>query len=176
MAAFGTLVAAGLPLLLGLTAVVATIGLFGPLSHVIPVANAITSVVLLVGLAVGVDYSMFYIRSASATSARPGATTMPRLDIAAATSGRAVLISGLTVMVAMSGMFVVGHPVFQSFAIGHDRKRLEDRVADDEHARHRDHHRQSGNQGPHPEVAAARSRRGISVAPGRALVALARRM
>ena len=60
--AFGSLVAAGLPLVLGLTAVAATIGLLGPVSHVIPVAEAISSVVLLVGLAVGVDYSMFYIR------------------------------------------------------------------------------------------------------------------
>ena len=117
VAAFGTLVAAGLPLLLGLTAVVATIGLLGPLSHVIPVANAITSVVLLVGLAVGVDYSMFYIRRERDERAA-GRGNDAALDIAAATSGRAVLISGLTVMVAMSGMFVVGHPVFQSFAIG----------------------------------------------------------
>ena len=85
--AFGTLVAAGLPLLLGLTAVVATIGLLGPLSHVIPVANAITSVAPPGRPGCRRDYSMFYIRRASATSARPGATLMPRLDLAAATSG-----------------------------------------------------------------------------------------
>ena len=117
VAAFGSLVAAGLPLLLGLTAVVATIGLLGPVSHVIPVAEAITSVVLLVGLAVGVDYSMFYIRRERDERAA-GRDNAAALEAAAATSGRAVLISGLTVIVAMSGMFVVGHPVFQSFAVG----------------------------------------------------------
>ncbi len=117
VAAFGTLVAAGLPLLLGITAVIATIGLLGPVSHVFPLAQAITSVVLLVGLAVGVDYSMFYIRRERDERAA-GSGSAAALQMAAATSGRAVLISGLTVMVAMSGMFVVGHAVFQSFAIG----------------------------------------------------------
>ncbi len=117
VAAFGTIVAAGLPLLLGITAVIATIGLLGPVSHVFPLAQAITSVVLLVGLAVGVDYSMFYIRRERDERAA-GSGSAAALQTAAATSGRAVLISGLTVMVAMSGMFVVGHPVFQAFAIG----------------------------------------------------------
>jgi RND superfamily putative drug exporter len=117
VAAFGALVAAGLPLLLGLTAVAATIGLLGPLSQIIPVAEAVTSIVLLVGLAVGVDYSMFYIRRVREERAA-GRGSTAALEAAAATSGRAVLISGLTVIVAMSGMFVVAHPVFASFAIG----------------------------------------------------------
>ena len=61
--AFGTVVAASIPLLLGLTAVIATLGLLGPLSHLIPVnAGQIDAVVALIGLAVGVDYSMFYLR------------------------------------------------------------------------------------------------------------------
>jgi uncharacterized membrane protein YdfJ with MMPL/SSD domain len=117
VAAFGTLVAAGLPLLLGLTAVAATVGLLGLVSHVIPLADAVASVVLLVGLAVGVDYSMFYIRRERDERAA-GRSGTAALEVAAATSGRAVLISGLTVMVAMSGMFVVAHPVFESFAVG----------------------------------------------------------
>ena len=117
VAAFGALVAAGLPLLLGLTAVGATMGLLGPISHLVPVAEAISSVVLLVGLAVGVDYSMFYIRRMRDERAA-GRSSRAALETAAATSGRAVLVSGLTVIVAMAGMFVVGHPVFDSFAIG----------------------------------------------------------
>ena len=60
--AFGALVAAGIPLLLAATAVAATIGLIGPISQIVPVDEAISSVVLLIGLAVGVDYSMFYLR------------------------------------------------------------------------------------------------------------------
>ena len=60
--AFGSLVAAGIPLLLGLTAVIAALGLLGPISHVVPVGDLVAPVVLLIGLAVGVDYSLFYLR------------------------------------------------------------------------------------------------------------------
>src|ERR687894_495591 len=56
LVAFGALVAAGLPLLLGLTAVGATLGLLGPISQLTPVTDQISSVILLIGLAVGVDY------------------------------------------------------------------------------------------------------------------------
>src|SRR5207245_9432300 len=60
--AFGALVAAGIPLLLALTAVFATFGLAALPSHLLPLAPEAFAVVLLVGLAVGVDYSMFYLR------------------------------------------------------------------------------------------------------------------
>jgi RND superfamily putative drug exporter len=115
--AFGALVAAGLPLLLGLSAVAITLGLLAPLSQLFPVDEAISSVILLVGLAVGVDYSMFYIRRERDERAA-GRGKEAALDLAAATSGRAVLISGFTVMVAMAGMYVTGNPTFQSFATG----------------------------------------------------------
>jgi RND superfamily putative drug exporter len=115
--AFGALVAAGVPLLLALTAVAATLGLIGPISQLFPVDEAISSVILLVGLAVGVDYSMFYLRRERAER-RAGRTNEEALEIAAATSGRAVLVSGLTVMIAMAGMFLTGNATFMSFAIG----------------------------------------------------------
>jgi anti-anti-sigma factor len=115
--AFGALVAAGIPLLLGLSAVAITLGLLAPLSQVAPFDEAISSVVLLVGLAVGVDYSMFYIRRERDERAA-GRGKEAALDLAAATSGRAVLISGCTVMVAMAGMYVTGNATFQSFATG----------------------------------------------------------
>jgi RND superfamily putative drug exporter len=115
--AFGALVAAGLPLLLGLSAVAITLGLLAPVSRIFPVDEAISSVILLVGLAVGVDYSMFYIRRERDERAA-GRGKEAALDLAAATSGRAVLISGLTVMVAMAGMYVTGNATFQSFATG----------------------------------------------------------
>ena len=60
--AFGTLVAAGIPLLLAITGVVATMGLVGPLSQLSPVEESINHVILLIGLAVGVDYALFYLR------------------------------------------------------------------------------------------------------------------
>jgi RND superfamily putative drug exporter len=115
---FGSLLAAGVPLLLALTAVGATIGLIGPVSHTFgPVAEQINSVVLLIGLAVGVDYSMFYLRREREERAA-GAGERASLEAAAATSGRAILVSGFTVMVAMAGMYIAGDATFASFATG----------------------------------------------------------
>src|SRR3954447_14004938 len=114
--AFGALVAAGIPLLLALTAVFATFGLIALPSHVLPIAQEAPAVVLLVGLAVGVDYSMFYLRREREERAA-GRSERAALEAAAATSGRSVLISGLTVMVAMAGMFLTGDATFASFGL-----------------------------------------------------------
>jgi uncharacterized membrane protein YdfJ with MMPL/SSD domain len=115
--AFGALVAAGLPLLLALSAVIATMGLLAIPSHLIPVDENIGAIILLIGLAVGVDYVMFYLKREREERAA-GRSEAAALEAAAATSGRSVLISGLTVMVAMSGMFLTGDPTFSSFAMG----------------------------------------------------------
>ena len=115
--AFGALVAAGVPLLLALTAVFATLGLIGPISQIFPMDSSINSVVLLIGLAVGVDYSMFYLRR-KMEERDAGRSSEAALEFAAATSGRAVLVSGVTVMIAMAGMFFAGNAVFSSFAVG----------------------------------------------------------
>jgi RND superfamily putative drug exporter len=115
--AFGALVAALVPLLLAATAVAAAIGLLGPLSQIWPVDEAAASVILLIGLAVGVDYSMFYLRREREERAR-GAGEEAALETAAATSGRAVLVSGITVAVAMAGMYFAGASTFESFASG----------------------------------------------------------
>jgi RND superfamily putative drug exporter len=115
--AFGSLVAAGVPLLLGLTAVLATVGLVGVLSHIKPVDQSINEVILLIGLAVGVDYSMFYLRR-EREERESRRSEQASLAAAAATSGRAVLVSGFTVMIAMAGMYLAGAPTFSSFATG----------------------------------------------------------
>jgi uncharacterized membrane protein YdfJ with MMPL/SSD domain len=117
VAAFGALIAAGVPLLLGLTAVAATLGLIAPISQLFPMDESVSSVILLIGLAVGVDYSMFYLRR-KMEEKDAGRSEAAALEFAAATSGRAVLISGLTVMIAMAGMFLAGSIVFESFAVG----------------------------------------------------------
>src|SRR3954470_19111448 len=114
--AFGTLVAAGIPLLLALTAVIATFGLAGLTSKLVPVAMAAPAMVLLIGLAVGVDYSMFYLRRERQERAA-GRSERAALEAAAATSGRSVLISGFTVIVAMAGMFLTGDSTFQSLGL-----------------------------------------------------------
>ncbi len=114
--AFGALVAAGIPLLLGLTAVFATFGLLAVSSQVLPVANEAFAIVLLIGLAVGVDYSMCYLKREREERAA-GRGERAALEAAAATAGRSVLISGVTVMVAMAGMFLTGDAAFASFAV-----------------------------------------------------------
>ena len=115
--AFGAMVAAGVPLLLAFTGVIATMGLVGPISHLVPVDHSISSVILLVGLAVGVDYSLFYLRRVREERAA-GRDTNAAIEAAAATSGHAVVISGLTVMVAMAGMYLAGAAAFASLATG----------------------------------------------------------
>jgi len=115
--AFGALLAAFVPLVLAITAVAAAIGLLGPISQIWPVDESISSVVLLIGLAVGVDYSMFYLRREREERAR-GRSEEAALEAAAATSGRAVLVSGFTVIAAMAGMYFGGAATFMSFATG----------------------------------------------------------
>jgi uncharacterized membrane protein YdfJ with MMPL/SSD domain len=117
LAVLGTLVASLVPLLLGITAVVASTGLIAASSKVIPASENIMEVVLLVGLAVGVDYSLFYIRR-EREERRAGRSEGAALAAAAATSGRAILTAGITVLIAMAGMFLSGDKTFMSFSVG----------------------------------------------------------
>ena len=114
--AFGALVAAGIPLLLGLTAVLATLGLVSLVSNVLPMSDSVSAIILLIGLAVGVDYSMFYLKREREERAA-GRSEEAALEAAAATSGRSVLVSGLTVIVAMAGMLLTADKGFASFGI-----------------------------------------------------------
>jgi len=115
--AFGALVAALIPLLLGITAVMAAEQLLTLPSQLSPVDGNVSSVILLIGLAVCVDYSLFYLRREREARAA-GKEMGDALDVAAGTSGKAVLISGVTVIAAMAGMFLSGDKTFISFAEG----------------------------------------------------------
>ena len=117
MLILGSLVAALVPLSIGISAVAATFGLVGVASQVIPASENIMEVVLLVGLAVGVDYSLFYMRREREERAA-GRSEGAALEAAAATSGHAVLVSGMTVLIAMAGMFLSGDQTFMSFSVG----------------------------------------------------------
>lgn len=114
---FGALVAAGIPLLIGLSAVLAAIGLLALPSRIFAMDEAASSVVLLIGLAVSVDYSLFYLKREREERAA-GKGEQAALAAAAATSGRAIVISGLTVIAAVAGMFFGGAAVWTSVAIG----------------------------------------------------------
>jgi uncharacterized membrane protein YdfJ with MMPL/SSD domain len=115
--AFGALAAAGVPVLLALTAVMATLGVVAIPSQFAPVDSAISEVILLIGMAVGVDYALFYLRREREERAA-GKDAQAALEAAAATSGRSVVVSGLTVMTAMAGMYFTGDKTFESFATG----------------------------------------------------------
>ena len=118
LAAFGALVAAGLPVLLAFSAVLASLGIYALITHAYSGDYQSTSaVVLLIGMAVGVDYSLFYLRREREERAA-GQQPRPALVRAASTSGQAVVISGATVLIAMAGMFFAGNRIFTSFAIG----------------------------------------------------------
>jgi RND superfamily putative drug exporter len=114
---FGALVAAGIPLLLALTAVFSAISLLAIPGRWLPIDSTTSAVVLLVGMAVGIDYSLFYLRRVREERSR-GSSTSEALHTAARTSGRAILVSGLTVMVSMAGFFLTGFQEFDGIAIG----------------------------------------------------------
>ena len=114
---FGALVAAGIPLLLALSAIVAAFGLVALPSPIVPIDEVVYELILLIGLAVGVDYSMFYLKREREERAA-GRSEEAALEAAAATSGRSVLISGITVIIAMAGMFLAGVQGMSAFAVG----------------------------------------------------------
>ncbi|MEV7886173.1 MMPL family transporter [Streptomyces sp. NPDC002817] len=116
LVAFGALVAALVPVLLAITAIMATMGLMGIVSHVMPMGDVANSVMLLVGLAVGVDYCLFYLRR-EREEREAGRDAQTALRIAAATSGRAIIVSGVTVCVAMAGMLFTGIADFEAMGL-----------------------------------------------------------
>lgn len=114
--AFGALVAALVPVALAITAIMATMGLMAVVSHVMPMSDTASSVMLLVGLAVGVDYCLFYLRR-EREEREAGHDPETALRIAAATSGRAIIVSGVTVCVAMAGMLFTGLAEFEAMGL-----------------------------------------------------------
>jgi RND superfamily putative drug exporter len=114
---FGSLVAAGLPLLLSATTVAAAFGLLEVVSQWVPFNSAASAIVLLIGMAVGIDYSLFYLRRVREERAA-GHDVGEALRITAATSGHAVVASGLTVMVCMFGLLITGVDVFKGLTAG----------------------------------------------------------
>ncbi|HEY9311512.1 MMPL family transporter [Williamsia sp.] len=113
--AFGALIAAGIPVLLAVTSVVATIGIYAPISYLVPSEGTASSMVLLIGMAVGVDYSLFYLKR-EREERRKGHGTLDAVEIAASTSGHSILVSGVAVIASLAGLFVLGNATFNSLA------------------------------------------------------------
>jgi uncharacterized membrane protein YdfJ with MMPL/SSD domain len=117
LVAFGAIVAAGVPVLFAASAVIATVGLISIPSLLFPVDQYVAILVTLIGMAVGVDYSLFYLRREREERAK-GRDDASAIAIASSTSGRTILISGMTVMAAMSGQFLTGDKSGTSNAVG----------------------------------------------------------
>ncbi len=115
--AFGALIAAGVPVLLAITSVAATMGIAAPMSHLIHAESTVSSVIVLIGMAVGVDYSLFYLKREREERAK-GHVTRDAVEIAAATSGHSILVSGAAVIACMAGLFIAGSATFASLASG----------------------------------------------------------
>lgn len=115
--AFGALIAAGLPVLLAASSVAATIGISAPVSLLVPAEPTVTSMIVLIGMAVGVDYSLFYLKRERQERAA-GRSTLDAVSIAAETSGHAILVSGGAVIAALAGLFVLTDVTFNSLATG----------------------------------------------------------
>ncbi len=117
LVAFGALTAAGVPVLLGVTSVLSAVGLYTAASRLFPDGGSTAELILLIGMAVGVDYSLFYLKREreERSSGRSGAEA---LDRAAATAGHAVVTSGFAVMVCMAGLYLIGDANFAAMATG----------------------------------------------------------
>lgn len=117
MVAFGAIIAAGVPVLLALTSVGAAMGLWALCSTLLPDPGQVPNMILLMGMAVGVDYSLFYLKRARQEQAR-GRDRVDAIEIAAATSGHSVVVSGLAVIVAMAALYLSNDLIFSSLATG----------------------------------------------------------
>ncbi len=114
---FGALIAASIPVILAGTAVITTVSLLAIPSRWLPIGQGTSEVVLIIGMAVGIDYTLFYLRREREERAA-GASFHDALRTAAATSGRAIVVSGLTVMISLAGLLFTGIDMFTGFAIG----------------------------------------------------------
>ncbi|WP_425828488.1 MMPL family transporter [Streptomyces fractus] len=115
---FRSVAMATVPLLLALSAIVASIGLSMLASHVFPDAGVGTNIILLIGLAVGVDYTLFYLKREREERARADGklSTRALVELAAATSGRAVVLSGFAVAVSSATLYLADDVIFSSIA------------------------------------------------------------
>ena len=115
---FGALLAAAVPVLLALTSIFASVGLSALFSHLVPDAGLGAQVMVLMGMAVSVDYSLFYIKREREERRRSGGALDHRqaVALAGATAGRAIVVSGIAVVVSTACLYAAGDVIFSSLA------------------------------------------------------------
>ncbi|MEP9383354.1 MMPL family transporter [Nocardioides cheoyonin] len=116
--AFGALVAAGLPLLLTLAGLIASAGSLVLINHFVPVSIWAMNFAMMFALALGIDYALFLVVRFRAARAVAGTTREQAVAETMDTAGKAVLLSGLTVLVSLSAVEIVPSPSFRSMAGG----------------------------------------------------------
>lgn len=117
LAVFGSLAAAAIPLALGVCTVVVTMGLVYFLSAYTTMSVFVTSTVSMFGIALAVDYSLFILMRFR-EELRTGREPREAVDAAMATSGLAVVLSGMTVIASLTGIYVINTPALKSMATG----------------------------------------------------------
>jgi RND superfamily putative drug exporter len=116
--AFGAIVAAIVPMVLAVTSLLAAFGILGIYSQVVgPVSANATQLIVLIGLAVAVDYSLFMV-TRFRVERRNGRDRAKAIEVSSSTAGRAVFFSGLAVMISLAGLVTLGVSLFTSMAIG----------------------------------------------------------
>jgi RND superfamily putative drug exporter len=114
---FGAAVATGLPILVALLSIFVAVGATALVSNAMGMSEFVVFIITMIGLAVGIDYSLFIVHRVREERGR-GRPTVEAITAAGATASRAVFFSGMAVAIALSGMLIMPDPVFQSFAVG----------------------------------------------------------
>ncbi|MGA8544146.1 MAG: MMPL family transporter [Mycobacterium sp.] len=117
LAVFGSLAAAAIPLTLGICTVAITMGLVYLLSAYTTMSVFVTSTVSMFGIALAVDYSLFILMRFR-EELRAGRQPQEAADAAMATSGLAVVLSGMTVVASLTGIYLIDTPALASMATG----------------------------------------------------------
>jgi len=116
--AFGSLVAAGLPLMLTITGLIAAAGMLFLGTLVLPISIWAMNFALMFALALGIDYALFIVVRFRDSHFGEELTPVEAVAAAMDTAGKAVLFSGLTVMVSLSAVMIVPSPAFRSTSLG----------------------------------------------------------
>jgi len=114
---FATIVAAVIPVIVAGAAIVVTLGVVAISGVLVPSYFLVTNMIVMMGLAVGIDYSLFVL-SRHREERRGGHDVHAALEIASRTAGRAILFSGATVVLALLGLLLIPTNVFRSLATG----------------------------------------------------------
>ena len=116
--AFGSLAAAGLPLLLTILGLVASAGLLALLTHAFEISIWAMNFALMFALALGIDYALFVVHRFRGAFFGSKLSAREAVAVAMDTAGKAVLFSGMTVLISLSAVMLVPSPAFRSMALG----------------------------------------------------------